>query len=44
MTNFIAPAILCCEDMQNYDALTFNVLKSIIKNYNRLFVIGMVRD
>lgn len=44
MEHLIAPAIFCFEDMQNYDELTFILLKAIIKNFSRLYFICLVRD
>ena len=44
MQNIVAPVIMCFEDMQDYDQMTFCLLKSIVKNFNWIFVIGCVRD
>ena len=44
MTHLIAPAIFCFEDMQNYDETTFYLLAALVKNFSRIFIIGLIRD
>ncbi|KAM3140572.1 hypothetical protein pb186bvf_007384 [Paramecium bursaria] len=43
-SNIIAPVVIILDDMQNYDFLSFKILTSIVKAYDRLCVVGIVRE
>ncbi|CAD8172324.1 unnamed protein product [Paramecium pentaurelia] len=43
-SNIICPVILCLDDMQNYDNLTFKIISLMIKTYDRIQVLGLYRD
>jgi hypothetical protein len=36
--------ILCLDDMQYYDMISFSVIKMLMKNFTRVMVIGIMRD
>lgn len=40
----VAPLILCFDDLQYYDALSFYIIKLLLKNFTRVLVIGLSRD
>ena len=44
MSHLVAPAIFCFEDMQSYDEITFYLLRAIMKNFSRIYLLGLVRD
>ncbi|CAD8156300.1 unnamed protein product [Paramecium octaurelia] len=43
-TNIIAPVVLCLDDIQNYDQVSFKILKQMIKTYDRLTILALYRD
>ena len=43
-SNIICPVVLCLDDMQNYDAMTFKLLSLMIRTYDRIMVLGQYRD
>ncbi|CAD8100738.1 unnamed protein product [Paramecium sonneborni] len=40
----VPPIIIVLDDMQYYDQLSFYLIKTIIKKFNRILVIGITRD
>lgn len=42
--NCVAPILLCLDDMQNYDELSFKIVKMVLRRYERVMVVGLVRD
>ncbi|CAD8171450.1 unnamed protein product [Paramecium pentaurelia] len=43
-TNIIAPVVLCLDDIQNYDQISFKILKQMVKTYDRLTILALYRD
>ncbi|CAD8074136.1 unnamed protein product [Paramecium sonneborni] len=43
-TNIIAPVVLCLDDIQNYDQISFKILRLMIKTYDRLTILALYRD
>jgi adenylate cyclase 10 len=42
--NIIAPILFCFDDMQNFDELSFIMIRLIIKSFERVLMIGLLRD
>ena len=40
----IAPYILCFDDLQDYDVFSFKIIRTIMKYFERILVIGVLRD
>lgn len=43
-SNTIAPTVLCFDDTHYYDELSFRFIKFILKLYNQVICIALVRD
>lgn len=41
---FVAPVVFCLDDVQNYDKLSFKILKRAFKAYERIIMLCLLRD